>query len=782
MSDISLPKLDWRVVLNRVAPKGRSGWGRIRAAQLTEMRRMLPVAFWGQFFNALLLVAVLDGQVPRTRLAVWLVVLASLMLVTANGLRHWRRRDLHSVSRKTIDRAAYHSVLFAALWGLPASYVFGSVDHDAQIAICLVTVSMMAGAAFIFATVPPAAAAFVVVLGASASNMLSATGSPLMAAAGPAYMVALCFMVVTNGRSFMQRKCVEIALEERTETVSLLLREYESSDADWLWQTNSQLCFQDVSSRFARALGRRAGDLEGMSVLDLLPQGPSGPGKDVRPGRGNGSIAASLEKRAPFTEMILPVTGREGTKYIELSARPRFNSQGRFLGYRGVGSDVTAARMAADRIEHMARHDALTGLPNRLQLTDDLGAALVRARAEDGQCGILLIDLDRFKAINDSLGHVAGDHLLQQVSVRFAPLLSPGMTAGRLGGDEFAVIIPRAGDKMRVKSLGLDIIEAIKEPFFYNDQHLFVGASIGIAFGPIDGGSVDELIRNADLALYRAKDEGGNGLCFYEPSLHAQAEERRRIELALRSAMENEEFTLVYQPVVDAQTGRIGSFEALLRWNNAILGEIEPTRFIPIAEETGLLSRIGDWVLRHACAEAAKWPKAISVAVNVSPRQLQDPTFVLTLVSAVSQSGLDPHRLELEITESVFLNVTPLTRRVLQQIRALGVRLAMDDFGTGYSSLGYLRAADFDTLKIDRSFIKSLSKGDPESSAIIKAVVALAGSMGMKTVAEGVETPEQLEIVRALGCDQVQGFVISDPVPAEQAKTLLAANRARAAA
>jgi diguanylate cyclase (GGDEF)-like protein len=451
------------------------------------------------------------------------------------------------------------------------------------------------------------------------------------------------------------------------------------------------------------------------------------------------------------------------------------------MGYHGVGSDVTQARQAAERIEHMARHDALTGLPNRLLLIEALGEGLDRAMAEDGACAVLLLDLDRFKTVNDSIGHVAGDHLLQQVSSRFGGLIREGMTAGRLGGDEFAVVIPAAGPAPEVERLARDIIDAMRQPFIYEGQHLFVGASIGIALGPCDGNSVEELIRNADLALYRAKDEGGNGVQFYEPGLHAAAEERRRLELAMRSALDQGEFSLAYQPVVDAGTSRVEGFEALLRWTNPELGSIPPAKLIPIAEETGLLGRIGEWVLRSACAEAAAWPAGARLSVNVSPCQLQEPGFMLTLISALSQSGLDPQRLELEITETVFLNVTPLTRKVLQQIRTLGVRLAIDDFGTGYSSLGYLKKGNFDTLKIDRSFIASVSPADQESTAIVRAVVALAGSLGMTTVAEGVETQEQLDIVRALGCEKVQGYIFSDPLPAAEARSLLRGKRRQAA-
>jgi diguanylate cyclase (GGDEF)-like protein/PAS domain S-box-containing protein len=571
---------------------------------------------------------------------------------------------------------------------------------------------------------------------------------------------------------------MELALEERTETVSLLLRDYENSDADWLWHINRSFAFQNVSARFARAIGYTSAELEGMSIHELLERSRKA---DPAAARSLDAIAGSLSRREPFSEQLVPVHGIDGVRCIELSARPRFSSQGRFIGYRGVGSDVTEARAAADRIAHMARHDALTGLPNRLQLLERLSEALEQAQADGEQCAVLLIDLDRFKSVNDSLGHVAGDHLLQQVCSRFDPLLSEEMMVGRLGGDEFALIIPRVGSRDGIQSLCLQMIEALKLPFVYNDQHLFVGGSIGVALGPNDGGTVEELIRNADLALYRAKEDGGNDLCFYQPSLHAMAEERRLMELALRSALERGEFRLVYQPVIDATSSTVESFEALLRWSNPELGDVPPAKFITIAEETGLIVRMGEWVLRTALEEAAQWPKDVSIAVNISPLQLQHPGFLLTLISALSQTGLDARRVELEITETVFLHINPLVQKVLHQIQTLGVRLAIDDFGTGYSSLGYLRDSNFDTIKIDRTFVQAVSKDDPGSTAIIKAVVALAGNLGMATVAEGVETTDQLDMMRELGCNRIQGYIFSDPLTGASARALLASG-ARCAA
>jgi diguanylate cyclase (GGDEF)-like protein len=751
----------------------------VRAEQLKQMGPAMSVAAWGQTFNALLICYMLNGETPPASMALWLFSVSLLMLYFAQQQRKLRGREIHSLPRKTINRAAYHSIFVGIVWCFPARYFFEHATHGQQLAMCVITATMMAGAAFVFAPIPAAAAAYVVVMGVGCTRMLMTSDSWVITAVGPVYTGALLVMVLIQGRAFMQRKCLDLALAEREETVSLLLREYESSDADWLWQTNAQLCFQNVSARFARAIGRTMDELEGMSLIELMREVPR---SNQSSRRALASAEATVSRKEAFSELVVGFQVDDKVKSIELSARPTFNKQGRFTGYHGVGSDVTGARQAADRIAHMARHDALTGLPNRLQLLENLGAALDGARKRSAECAILLVDLDRFKTVNDSLGHVAGDHLLQEVSRCFETVISDEMTAGRLGGDEFAIVVPSIESRGELQQLCLALISALQGPFLYRDQRLLVGASIGVAIGPGDGDSVEELIRNADLALYRAKDGSGNDIRFYEPALHARAEERRKIELALHGAMDGGEFSLAYQPLVDAQTSQIRSFEALLRWHHPELGQIPPTKFIPIAEETGMLGRIGEWVLRSACKEAATWPDDIGIAVNVSPRQLRDTGFIVTLVSALTQAGLAPERLELEVTETVFLELTNTTQKILHQIQSLGVKLAMDDFGTGYSSLGYLRRADFDTLKIDRSFVSSISAQDAESTAIIRAVVALAGSLGMNTVAEGVSTEEQLQLVRTLGVDKIQGYIFSRPVTSTTVRAMLGQNRKLAAA
>ena len=779
MTDKSLPKIDWQVVFNRASPAGSRGWGRVRAAQLFEMARAMQIAAIGMIFNSLLLVAMMAGRAPTAHLVLWMASLAMLLHYVRRQVAKIGKRRIYVVPRKTLNRVAYHTVFFGIIWGFPARNFFEYANQGQQLGICVITATMMAGVAFVFSPVAVAAGPYVLIMGVAITRMLMTSDSLLITAIGPIYTAAMLAIVMINGRAFMQRKCLDLALEEREETVSLLLREYESSDADWLWQTNAKLHFQNVSARFSRAIGRSVEELEGMSFLDLLKSMPRAE-QSVR--RALAAAEAAIARRETIAELVIPVQVGDKARNIEVSARPTYNRTGRFTGYQGVGSDVTEARQAADRIAHMARHDALTGLPNRLQLLENLDIALGAAKKVGHECAVLLVDLDRFKMINDSLGHVAGDHLLQQVARCFETVISDEMTAGRLGGDEFAIVVPLVDDRHELEQLCLALVGALQGPFLYRDQRLFVGASIGVAVGPADGESVEEMIRNADLALYRAKDGPGNDIRFFESSFHARAEERRRIELALHGAVDAGEFTLNYQPVVDSENMQIRSFEALLRWYNPELGQISPAKFIPIAEETGMLGRIGEWVLRTACREAATWPKEISIAVNVSPRQLRDPGFIVTLVSALTQAGLEAHRLELEVTETVFLELTSATQKVLQQIQSLGVRLAMDDFGTGYSSLGYLRKAEFDTLKIDRSFVQAMSSDDPESTAIIRAVVALAGSLGMKTVAEGVATQEQLELVRTLGCDRVQGYIFSKPVAGSTVKVLLGQNRNRAAA
>ncbi|MGA8693061.1 MAG: EAL domain-containing protein [Xanthobacteraceae bacterium] len=429
--------------------------------------------------------------------------------------------------------------------------------------------------------------------------------------------------------------------------------------------------------------------------------------------------------------------------------------------------DVTERRQAEAKIIHMARHDALTNLPNRILFQDKMEKALGRG----DRIAAMFLDLDRFKSVNDSLGHSVGDALLCAVTERLQRVVSGSDTVARLGGDEFA-IVQRHATPAGASELADKIIAELVEPFDVQGHQLIVGTSIGIAMAPADGSAPDQLLRNADMALYRAKSDGRGTYHFFQPEMDAQMQERRKLELDLRKALQGDEFELNYQPLIDLARGEVCGFEALLRWKHPERGLVFPDEFIPVAEEIGLIVPLGDWVLKQACRDAVNWPAKTTIAVNLWPVQFRNPMLALSVVSALGQSGLAASRLELEITESVLLQADRTVLDALHQFRDLGVRICMDDFGTGYSSLSYLRSFPFDKIKIDRSFIRELGK-DNDCMAIIRAIMRLGSSLGMTTTAEGVETEEQLEILRAEGCMQVQGFLFSKAVPAAEIPPLV---------
>ncbi|WP_027554577.1 bifunctional diguanylate cyclase/phosphodiesterase [Bradyrhizobium sp. Cp5.3] len=440
-------------------------------------------------------------------------------------------------------------------------------------------------------------------------------------------------------------------------------------------------------------------------------------------------------------------------------------------GYLVAVVDITERRKAEARIAHMAHHDGLTDLPNREYFQDRLKQALDHAGGK--RVGVLCIDLDLFKNVNDSFGHPVGDRLLKQVAERLAIAIRGGNLAARLGGDEFAVILAADVSPNEASACATLLIEMLSAPYDVDGLETVIGASIGIALSPGDGTTSEELMRNADMALYRAKSDGGGVHRFFEREMDLQAQKRRNMEVDLRRAFANGEFELHYQPLVSIASDRISGFESLLRWRHPDKGMISPAEFIPVAEDIGLITQLGEWVLREACAEAVKWPVDIKVAVNLSPAQFRSRNLVQVVISALAQSGLSPKRLELEITESIFLAETDANLAILHQLRELGVGISMDDFGTGYSSLSYLRSFPFDKIKIDRSFVKDLAQR-PDCGAIVRAISGLGRSLNITTTAEGVETEDQLDWLRAEGCNEVQGFLFSAARPAGEIAKLLA--------
>jgi len=481
------------------------------------------------------------------------------------------------------------------------------------------------------------------------------------------------------------------------------------------------------------------------------------------------SLRRALASRAIAT---FDITVGERTVQIEIHPVPDGS-------WAVVCEDVSSRKASEARADQMARLDPLTGLPNRLLLGERLGEALARMQRSGEACAVLLIDLDRFKPVNDTLGHPIGDALLVKVADRLRSTVRSGDTVARIGGDEFVILQTGLHDPADTQALARRLVDLVGRTYMVEGHLLTIGASVGVAMAPADGDTAGALLKNVDLALYRAKLDGRGTYRFFEPEMDARMQARRRLELDMRQALARREFELHYQPQMQLDGDRLIGCEALIRWRHPERGMVLPLDFIPLAEEIGLIVPIGEWVIRQACRDAVAWPDGMSVAVNVSPAQFKSDRLVETIMSALANSGLSAKRLEIEITEGVLLEESEKTLRTLHRLRGLGVRVSMDDFGTGYSSLSYLRSFPFDKIKIDRSFVRDLSS-KPDGDAIIRAIAGLGKSLGMITVAEGVETSEQLQRIRDEGCTDVQGYFISRPVPADDLPALFAGFPARA--
>lgn len=742
-----------------------------------------PVGIDGEFVRSIQTRSLRDQ--PFLRVSINLIFAVFVMLLYKNTAPFWatvgwggtfaafhlysfykfnQLQSSRSTSFSAPDLAHFqiHTVISGLLWG-SALLVLGVHGNLMQaLGLWSVLLAMMVYSSLLLPTAPMAATLFICLTSISAAFSFLYFAGYYLALAATGIGALLIMAAIRSARAQIFFEVAGKVLQDKSETVSLLLREFEDSGADWLWQTDMSRCVTHVSPRFAFALGQDAKAIDGQPLLKLIAGDSWDDGKYAK---ALHDVADRLKKREAFSNLIVPVVINGVNRWWELSASPRFGENGGFLGFRGVGSDVTEQRESADKISHLARFDALTGLPNRLQLNETLAAALTEADKWRRRCAFFMIDLDRFKAVNDTLGHPIGDRLLAQVARRLQMIMSENELCGRLGGDEFAVVIRDASDSQYVASLAKRIIETLSKPYAVDQNTLFIGASVGSAYGPADGRTVELLMRSADLALYRSKESGGNSHNSYQHKLHASAEERRIMELELRHALEKNQMHIEYQPVVNANSDHmLVGFEALVRWNNAKFGNVSPGKFIPLAEDARLIVPIGEWVLRQACKDAMQWPESTKIAVNISVDQLTSPSFVETIISALHDSGLAAWRLELEVTESIFLRDGGLAIKILERIRALGVKLSLDDFGTGYSSLGYLSNVRFDTIKVDRSFVQGAAQNKRESLAIIRAVVAMAESLELSTTAEGVETESELLLLQQLGCTKIQGYYFGRPM------------------
>jgi diguanylate cyclase (GGDEF)-like protein/PAS domain S-box-containing protein len=743
------------------AQESQSETSPLRDVQLLSRAQLARFFAAANIVAALIMAANLWGAAPATWLLPWVAAVAVVNLAAMQYARHQAITCVGRSGRRVptwqlVGEVAVRAVTFI---GLPM-YLFPHLDPQTQV----ITASVMAGlgvAGLGLVVVPQCAMSWMIAFTSAVCGALVLGRHSVPAQ----HMLSITFTlgvsiigVMTVARWAFHQLKMNADVGSQSESASLLLQEYEQRGVGWLWSVDEDNRVTYVSLRMSTMLGKPGGQLLGHSLPALLG--------------GHAELGRVLLEKQPFTGLEMELATPRGTRWVSMSGDPIIDTAGRFEGFRGVGSDITEIRQTQERLTHLANVDVLSGLPNRGRVRQLLGEALRAATTGNVPCAIMFLDLDGFKPVNDTFGHPKGDAVLRAVAKRLVDEVGPNGTVGRMGGDEFAIVVNDAQSRKKVEQLADRIIQAIKEPYMIDQTEIRIGVSIGCAFGPIDGATVDDLILKADLALYQAKDAGRGVARYFSSELQSEQEDRVRLESDLRSAVASKQFHLVFQPLINAKTQRLVGFEALIRWNHPKRGFVPPNVFIPVAEECGLMPAIGDWVIDEAAKAAASWPEPITVALNISPKQIVAPALPNTVSEALARYKLPGNRLELEVTEGVFLGDSGATLDVLKRLRALGVGIALDDFGTGYSSIGYLNKAVFHKLKIDGSFVREAGSR-PENVAIIQSIVQLAKSFRMSITAEGVETAEDFERMRDLGCDIIQGYLFGRPLPYERANQMV---------
>ena len=702
------------------------------------------------------------GTVPAATLARSIAPLGgSLLLDAVAGLvmLGWRRMQLapHTVTRLMCGYIGLTGVLWMASAGI------GELNIRSGGFALLAVISGFFIRSIVSIVSPPLAIINAVVA-VIATALFSPSGVVTFVVDALAVVMVVYSVAVTQESVAAGRR--RLAVEWQAKKALNFVDEFENSGRGWFWETDSLGTLSYVSQQLAEDFHCDPEALLGRQFTDLLSVDHASESSEERK-----TLGFHLSARFPFSDVVVRPASEEDVHW-SLSGNPIFDDRGRFLGFRGIGTDLTEQRKSEREITRLARFDSLTGLPNRAMMRQTLDEALRNASIRQKGCTLFMIDLDRFKNVNDTLGHPIGDALLRQVADRLKSVMGNHGQVGRLGGDEFQAVLPGTVDIGLLESLARTLIEQVSRTYQIEGHKVMIGASVGIAIGDPGRASADALVRNADLALYAAKAAGRGKHCFYEAAMHSEAAERQLLENDLRQAIERGELSVHYQPIVRTAGEEISGFEALCRWQHPTRGPISPAKFVPLAEEAGLIGKIGEWVLRTALEEAARWPNHVLVAVNLSPLQFNDPHVSEIVAKHLAETGVSPERLELEITEGVFLAEGDSTDETFAKLKKIGVRLSLDDFGTGYSSLGYLKKAPFDKIKIDQSFVRGAASTTNRNAAIIRAIVTLAETLGMDSCAEGVETHDDLQLIRELGVSMVQGFIFGKPSEASIAREL----------
>ncbi len=741
-----------------------------RAKQLHAMLRLTPLAMLVNLFNASFVMYRLAAQSPW--LWAWLL---ALLLIACQGVAAWyrarRRSARQTASPHAMQRAVRHALILGTLWGLLPALLLSNVAVQDQQMLITISCGMICAGGFALVTVPTAAIAYVLAMTlGSVAGLLrtSLPGAEILLYLLMIYSLVVLASVQTMARSYGLRLVAEADAAHKEQIVGLLLRDFEENSSDFLWELTTSGRLTHASERLKRALQFDPQHDVELGLTTLI--GRTHRASTTAPPDASiylGQLQKALTSTSPFRDLLVPVVIGGTLRWWALTAKPlRQGGDGDGAqgapGWRGVGADVTDRKRAEDEMHRLAHFDALTGLANRRHFQH----RLQQLCANDGSAALLCIDMDNFKRVNDAYGHANGDLLLKTVAQRMTSTIRSRDLVARLGGDEFAILLDGVDEVEEASGFAARLMQAIELPCDLAGISFTPHTSMGIAYLPRDGREPDTILHHADLALFEAKARGGRQAQFFSIAMDEKAQRRIDLEDGLRQALSQNAMHLVYQPQIALQTNQVTGVEALLRWSSPCFGEVSPAEFIPVAEEAGLISDIGLWVLETACAAACHLPPGLLVAVNLSACQFDDDLLVDKILEVLARSTLPAQRLELEITESVFLRDTDDVLTALHRLRAAGVRIALDDFGTGYSSLAYLRSFPFHKLKIDRTFVMTVHE-NPESEAIVRSVIHLAGALRMETTAEGIETAEQAALLTQLGCTNGQGYHFARPLRME---------------
>ena len=734
---------------------------KVKLLQLKELGRQIPAMM---VICVVMLVAVvmLTHNAQNTiALSIW-----ALLLSGSIGFSLWA---WWISPKKVINDASLHQVsnwllintlAFSSLFGLLPMALQSNADRNYWLIYGAAVAVAIGVTGFSLTSVPKSIWAFMFPIFLSSSYYAIQNQSwvgGIFVALLLSYMAFSLWKSADSKKSLYMRTMAREKIKEQEATISLLLRDFEENMSDWLWETDRNFCVINASKRFSSAIGLEPDKLNGTNIKSLASNGSEEFSVLIS------AFVESIQKKLAFHDMIIPIELNDNELWWSITGKPAYDENNRFIGFRGVCSDITIQKLAEDRVQFLAHNDALTGLANRTYFTNQLNYHVSRLERYGSPFSVLYVDLDQFKAINDTKGHPFGDKILEEVGRRLRAQVRESDVLARIGGDEFAILTNNNASTTNEAHLAQRIIDTLSKPYDINGEKAQLGASIGIAKAPINGTRPDQIQRNTDLALYRAKHAGKGRYEYFKAEMDSQARERRTLESELREALNNDEFELYYQPLLDVDSETPTGFEALIRWNHPIRGTVSPGEFIPLAESIGVIQKIGEWAIYEACSTAASWPNNFTIAVNLSVHQFEDDSILDVVKGALEHSKLDASRLELEITESVLIENPDGVIETLVALKKLGAAIAMDDFGTGYSSLSYLMKFPFDKMKIDREFVIDLET-DSVARSVLKTISALGDSLNMKITVEGVETKEQVDFLSKVSCHQLQGFFFAKPL------------------